>query len=159
MTTERQPDYFKECLAFKEVIHEKLLAQKNSSFDRKIIQSRDKPKTSTFASNADKSSKPRYLECPFKDEQHSIWTCKNLKSQKVKERREHVQKFQLCFNCSRSGHMLKDCKNRTGGVPSCERRHNRFLHIDLPKKDIAKNVSDDTTAVATNITQGGHPVV
>ena len=32
------------------------------------------------------------------------------------------------------------------------------MHSDLPKKDTTKNVSNVTTAVATNITQGGLPV-
>ena len=55
--------------------------------------------------------------------------------------------------------MSKDCRSRTCSVPSCGRRHNRLLHSDLPKKETTKNVSDATTAVATNITQGGLPVV
>ena len=78
---------------------------------------------------------------------------------KVNERREQVQKFRLCFNCSKPGHMSKDCKSRTCSVPSCGRRHNRLLQSDLPKKETTKNVSDATTAVATNITQGGLPLV
>ena len=44
---------FKEWLASKAVIHENLLAHINSSFDKNKFQSRDKPKTSTFASNAE----------------------------------------------------------------------------------------------------------
>ena len=55
--------------------------------------------------------------------------------------------------------MSKDCRSRTCSVPSCGRRHNRLLHSELPKKETTKNVSDATTAVATNITQGGLPVV
>ena len=149
---------FKEWLAYKAVIHENLLAQTNSSFNRNKFQSRDKPKTSTFASNAE-SSKTKNFECPFKDGQHPIWTCKKFKSMKVNERREHVQKLRLCFNCLKPGHMSKDCRSRTCSVSSCGRQHNRLLHSDLPKKDTTKNVSDATTAVATNITQGGLPVV
>ena len=38
-------------------------------------------------------------------------------------------------------------------------RHNRLLHSELTKKDTTKDVSDATTAVTTNITQGGLPVV
>ena len=149
---------FRECLSLKAVIHENLLAQTNSSFDWNKFQTRDKP--STFASNADKSSKPKNPNFPYsKDRQHAIWTCQNFKSMKVNERREHVQKFLLCFNCLRSCHMSKDCKSRTCSVPSCGWRHNRLLHSDLSKKDTAKNVSDATTAVATDITQGGVPVV
>ena len=86
---------FKEWLASKAAIHENLLAQTNSSFHRNKFQSRDKPKTSTFASNAEESSKPKNFECPFKDGQHPIWTCEKFKSLKVNERREHVQKFRL----------------------------------------------------------------
>ena len=150
---------FKEWLASKAAIHENLLAQTNSSFDRNKFQSRDKPKTSTFASNAEKSSKPKNFECPFKDGQHPIWMCEKFKSLKVNERREHVQKFRLCFNCLKPGHMSKDCKSRTCSVPSCGRRHNRLLHSELPKQETTKNVSDATTSVATNITQGELPVV
>ena len=84
---------------------------------------------------------------------------RKFKSLKVNERREHVQKFRLCFNCLNPGHMSKECQSRTCSVPSCGRRHNRFLHSDLPKKDITKNVSDATTAVATKINQGRLPVV
>ena len=78
---------------------------------------------------------------------------------KVNERREHVQKFRLCFNCLKPGHMSKNCRSRTCSVPSCGRRHNRLLHSEPPKKETAKNVSDATTAVAPNVTQGGLPVV
>ena len=42
--------------------------------NRSKFQSRDKPKTSTFASNAEDSSKPMNVECPFQDGQHPIWT-------------------------------------------------------------------------------------
>ena len=138
---------FKEWLAFKAVIHENLLAQTNSSFDRNKFQNRDKPKTSTFASNTEESSKPKNFEWTFRDGQHSVWTCKKFKSMKVIERQEQVQKFRLCFNCLRPSHMSKDCKSRTCSVPNCGRRHNRLLHSNLPKKETTKNVS-----VATNIT-------
>ena len=50
---------FKGSLASKAVTHENLLAQTSSSFDRNRFQSRDKPKTSTFASNAEVSNNPR----------------------------------------------------------------------------------------------------
>ena len=55
--------------------------------------------------------------------------------------------------------MSKDCKSKTCSVPSCGRRPNRLLHSNLPKKETTKNFSDATTAVATNIAQGGLPVV
>ena len=109
---------FKEWLASKAAIHENLLAQTSSSFDRNKFQSCDKPKTSTFVSNAKGSSKPKNFECHFKDRQHPIWTCEKFKSMKVIERREHVQKFRLCFNCLKPGNMSKDCRSRTCSVLS-----------------------------------------
>ena len=87
---------FKEWLASKAVIHENLLAQTNSSFDRNKFQSRDKLNTSTFASNAEESSKPKNFECPVKDGQQPVRTCEKFKSMKVNERREQVPAvFQL----------------------------------------------------------------
>ena len=148
----------KEWVASKAVIYGNSLAQTNSSFDRNKFQSRDEPKTSNFASNAEESSKPKNFECPFKDGQPLIWTCEKLKTMEVNERREHMQKFHLCFNCLRPGHLSKDCKSTTCSVPSCGRRHNRFLHSDLPRKKTTNNVSDATTAVATTIAQVGLPV-
>ena len=132
---------FKEWLASKAAIHENLLEQTSSSFDRNKFQSRNKPKMSTFASNAEESSKHNNFECPFKDGQHPIWTCEKFKSMKVNERQEHVQKFRLCFNCLKPGHMSKDCRSRTCSVPSCGRRHNRILHSELPKKELQKRMS------------------
>ena len=144
---------FKVWLAYKTVIHGHLLAQTSSWFDRNRFQSLYKLKTNTLASNDEESSKPKNFKCSFKDGQHTIWTSEMFKSMNVNERREHVQKFRLCFNCLRPGHVSKECKSRTCSVTSRERRRNRILHSDLPKKDTTKNVSDATTAVATNITQ------
>ena len=44
-------------------------------------------------------------------------------------------------------------------MPNCGRRHNKLLHSDFSKKDATAGASDSTTSVATNITQGGLPVV
>ena len=55
--------------------------------------------------------------------------------------------------------MSKDCKSRTCSVPNCGKRHNQFLHSDSVRKETIASVSDATTAVATNITKGGLPVV
>ena len=77
-------------LASKAVIHENVLAQTSSSFDRNRFQSRDKPKTSTFASNAEELRKPKNFEYSIKDGQHPIWTCEKFKSLKVNEQRELV---------------------------------------------------------------------
>ena len=49
--------------------------------------------------------------------------------------------------------MSKDCKSRTCSLPNCWRRHSEF------QKDTTKSISDATTAVATNIAQGGLSVV
>ena len=68
---------FKDWLQSTAFIHEDLLAQTNSK-----LQNREKPKTSTFASKVDESTKPKKTGCPFKDGQHSIWSCEKFKSMK-----------------------------------------------------------------------------
>ena len=142
---------FQDWLESTAFIHEDLLAQTNSKF-----QSREKPKTSAFASSVDDSVRPKNSECPFKDGQHAIWSCEKFKSMKLNERR--VQKFRLYFNCLRPGHRSKDCVSKFCSVPNCERRHNKLWHSDF-SKEAKTGASDATTAVATNITHGGLPVV
>ena len=145
---------FKNWLESTTFIHEDLLAQTSSKF-----QSWEKPKTRTFASNAEGFTKPKNLECPFKDGQHAIWNCEKFKSMKLKERREQNQKLRLCFNCLRPGHRSRNYRSGTCSVPNCGQRHNKLLHSDFSKKETSTNVSDATTALATNITQGGLSVV
>ena len=115
-----------ESTAFK---HEELFLQTNSEF-----QNSEKPKISIFASITDDSTKPRNSKCSFKDGQHDICSCEKLKSMKLNERRKHVQKFRLCFNCLRPGHRSKDCKSITCSVPNCGRRHNKLLSLRLLKE-------------------------
>ena len=145
---------FKDWLESTAFIHEDLLAQANPKF-----QNSEKPKTSSFASNADESTKPKNLECPFKEGQHAIWSCEKIKSMKLTKRREHVQKFRQCFNCMRPRHRSKDCKSKTCSVPNCGRRYNKLLHSDFSKKEATTAASDATTAVATMNTKGGLSVV
>ena len=123
------------------------------------FQSREKPKTSAFASNADESTEPKSSEYPFKYRQHANWGCEKIKSMKLNKRREHVQKFRLCFNCLRPGHRSLDCKSRNCSVPNCGRRHNKLLHSDFSKEEATTAASDAPTATTTMIIQGGLPVV
>ena len=148
---------FKEWIPSKAITHENLLAQAGSSFDRNKFQSRDKTKTSTFASNAEESSETKNLEYPFKDEQHPIWTSEKLKSMKVNERREHVRKFRLCFSCLRPGHM--SAKSGHAVCPIVNKNTTRLSTAASQKKEATIVASDATTAVATMITHGGLPVV
>ena len=78
---------------------------------------------------------------------------------KLNERREHVQKFRLSFKCLRPGYTSRDCKSRTGSVSKCGRQHNKLLHSYLSKKETKTSTADDTTALATMITQGVLPLV
>ena len=53
---------------------------------------------------------------------------------------------------------FKGLQGRTCSVLNCRRRHNKRLHSGFSKKEATTGVSDATTAVATNVTQGGLPV-
>ena len=69
---------FKEWLASKAAIHENLLTQTNSSFDRNKFQCRDKPKTSTFVSTLKSQANPRISNIPSKTGNILFGRVKNL---------------------------------------------------------------------------------
>ena len=63
-----------------------------------------------------------------------------------------------CFNCLRSGHMSRTAKAGHVVYPAVEGDKRTFAQR-LTEEGSTKNFSDATTAIATNITQGGLQVV
>ena len=146
---------FQEWLEATAARHQDLLARTNSS----KFQGREKPKTNTFAANTDSAGKPKKFDCPMKDGQHALWSCEKFKAMKIDERREYVQKARLCFNCFSPAHISKNCTSKPCNISNCGKKHNRLLHYEPKKQETTSNISDATTALATNVTQGGLPVL
>ena len=95
----------------------------------------------------------------MKDSQHALWSWEKFKAPKISERREYVQKARLCFNCFSPTHISKNCTSKPCNISNCGKKHNRLLHYEPKKQETTANVSDATTALATNVTQGGLPVL
>ena len=51
----------------------------------------------------------RHSSCPKCKENHALYSCEQFRRLNVADRRKFVQDVKLCFNCLRSGHMVKDC--------------------------------------------------
>ena len=95
----------------------------------------------------------------MKDGQHALWSCKKFKAMRIGERREYVQKARLCFNCFNPAHISKNCTSKPCNISNCGKKHNRLLHYEPKKQETTAIISDATTALATNVTQGGLPVL
>ena len=78
-----------------------------------------KPKTSAFPMCK--------YSCPLCKEAHYAWGCATFKERTLAQRKEHVQRHNLCTNCLKPGHSQADCKSRFS-CQTCQERHNTLLH-------------------------------
>ena len=132
---------FSEWLNEVAYVHDEMMVQFKTPFDKKASGSTEKVKTSTFVANDQgKTTSSSNKQCPLKDGEHKIWMCSKFKQKTVNERYEMLKKLKLCFCCLNS-HLIKDCKSeRVCGVNGCTKKHNRLLHSDAQKID---NVTND----------------
>jgi len=81
----------------------------------------------------------RCLLCPG---QHPIYACSVFKRLSVQNRRDHVKRASLCFNCLWAGHTQRECER--GGCKRCGEQHNTLLHIDPPVGQLQPNHRTNT---------------
>ena len=116
-------------------VHDDMMVQFKTPFDKKASGLTEKVKTSTFVANDQGKTTSSNKQCPLKDGEHKIWMCSKFKQKPVNERYETLKKLKLCFCCLNS-HLIKDCKSeRVCGVNGCTKKHNRLLHSDAQKID------------------------
>ena len=130
---------FSEWLNEVAYVHDEMMVQFKTPFEKKSTGSTEKVKTSTFAVNdRGKPTPTTTKQCRLKDVQQ-IWMCNKFKQQAVNERYETFKKLKLCFCCLNS-HLIKDCKSeRVCGVNGCTKKHSRLLHSDAQKIDKVTN--------------------
>lgn len=87
------------------------------------------------------SSQSTVRSCHLCKGSHYVGKCDKFKS--VRERRDHVMKSKLCFNCLRDGHVASSCRN-IGRCRSCNRKHHTVLCDGTSKKFVEKTVPATT---------------
>ena len=127
---------FSEWLNEVAYVHDEMMVQFKTPFDKRASGSTEMVKTSTFVANDQgKTTSSSNKQCPLKDCEHKIWMCSKFKQKTVNERYETLKKLKVCFCCLNS-HLIKDCKSeRVCGVNGCTKKHNRLLHSDAQKID------------------------
>ena len=135
---------FSEWLNEVAYVHDEMMVQFKTPFDKKASGSTEKVKTSTFVANDQgKTTSSSNKRCPLKDWEHKIWMCSKFRQKTVNERYETLKKLKLCFCCLNSL-LIKDCKSeRVCGVNGCTKKHNRLLHSDA--QEIDKVTTDKKT--------------
>ena len=88
-------------------------------------QSSNKP-VASFAASASDSS-PNCLIC--KTEKHPLYACPQFRLMSHEQRTETLKSNNLCINCLRSGHFVRNCKS-LHRCKTCQRSHHTLLHID-----------------------------
>ncbi|KYN22286.1 hypothetical protein ALC57_05322 [Trachymyrmex cornetzi] len=80
--------------------------------------------------------------CPICQEKHHISNCEEFLKRSVQDRKAEVRKKQLCINCLRAGHYIKEC--RSSSCRKCFKAHNTLLHIDQASAQSESVANPDT---------------
>ncbi|GFQ95948.1 integrase catalytic domain-containing protein [Trichonephila clavata] len=59
---------------------------------------------------------------------HLIYKCSVFQNMKVSDRFNHIKSLNLCINCLKERHKVKDCKSKNS-CSVCKKRHHTSLHI------------------------------
>lgn len=106
--------------------------------------------TKSFATNTSEYK----FSCIICNGDHRIYDCSMFKSKGIKDRLVDVNKHNLCVNCLRQGHTVKEC--RLGPCRECKRRHNTLLHD--PNKSVSNHFVSQSDAVV-NFSNPGYSQV
>ena len=85
---------FSEWLNQVAYVHDEMMVQFKTPFEKKATGSTEKVKTSIFAANDQgKPTSTSIKQCPLKDGEHKLWMCNKFKQQAVNERYETLKKL------------------------------------------------------------------
>lgn len=70
------------------------------------------------------------------DKTHRIYSCPNFKALDLKNRKGKARELNLCFNCLKPSHMLKECTGQP--CSHCKNKHNRLLCDSSAAQAVAK---------------------
>ncbi|XP_050452147.1 uncharacterized protein LOC126851851 [Cataglyphis hispanica] len=76
-------------------------------------------------------------QCSLCHKDHYIMFCDAYKAKTAAERRQHVERHQLCFNCL-GKHKVSDCSSKKT-YSICDARHHSTLHDACKQTEVAKS--------------------
>ncbi|XP_045456195.1 uncharacterized protein LOC123666030 [Melitaea cinxia] len=79
---------------------------------------------------------------------HRIYNCPIFLNKNVEERKIEVSKLNLCPNCLRFGHSIREC--HLGPCRECNKRHNTLLHITKNKTSSKIPTVENDTNLSNN---------
>ena len=97
---------------------------------------------SSFVTNATDQSNHC---CLCKTEKHLIFACPQFKTLNHDRKMSTVKSNDLCINCLRPGHFVRQCRSTTR-CRKCQKSHHTLLHVDLGAEPSAS-----PTTPATNM--------
>ncbi|KAL6429476.1 hypothetical protein ACFW04_008260 [Cataglyphis niger] len=87
--------------------------------------------------------------CSLCRQEHYIMLCDAYKAKTASERRQHVERHQLCFNCL-GRHKISDCPSRRT-CSFCDARHHSTLHDAYSSETVKSSLSASRAAKASAV--------
>ena len=112
------------------------------------FSSKKSPTSRSVVSHAASASDSTPPCCLCTDQKHPLYACPKFKLMSHEQRTETLKTNNLCLNCLRPGHFVKDCKS-VNRCKTCQRSHHSLLHIDNGTKPRSPSSSSSNSAVKT----------
>lgn len=113
--------------------------------------------TKTFASSNIKPNKSNIFSCVICNENHKIYDCPTFKAMSIDSRLSEVNKYKLCNNCLRQGHLASEC--RMGPCRECKKRHNSLLHRPNTSANNCTSIDDSNESFVTFSEQNSNQIL
>ena len=117
-----------------------------------------KPGSSSFSTKT-QSYAPRKFTCKVCDAEHGLFSCPTFKGMKPPDRLKFVRDHKLCEVCLYSNHKTSECRKfSVCGVPGCDKRHTKFIHVDDVRHNRNSSVreANNNRVEVANATQDVH---
>ena len=67
-------------------------------------------------------------ECVVCKGDHNVSKCRLFAEKSLEQKKQLISENRLCYNCLRSGHIVRNCRSRPCTVSNCGRKHHTLIH-------------------------------